>query len=79
MGVCCVTLSISSTLPEMPLGKPAGIKCIHLSDDYRCYIYFSTDKPKVCTNFNPEPEFCGTGKDEALKIFYSLSKLGNEL
>jgi hypothetical protein len=57
----------------MPDGKPAGVKCIHLLDDYRCDIYNSTEKPQVCTDFKAEPEFCGSGREEAMKILYSLS------
>jgi hypothetical protein len=57
----------------MPDGKPAGVKCIHLLDDYRCDIYNSPEKPQVCTDFKAEPEFCGSGREEAMKILYSLS------
>jgi hypothetical protein len=57
----------------MPDGKPAGVTCIHLLDDYRCAIYNHTDKPKVCTGFKAEPEFCGSDREDALRILYSLS------
>jgi hypothetical protein len=57
----------------MPKGKPAGTKCIHLLDDYRCSIYTSPEKPKVCTDFKAEFEFCGADREEALKIMFSLS------
>jgi hypothetical protein len=57
----------------MPDGKQAGVRCIHLIDDYRCAIYDCVDKPKVCTDFNAEPEFCGSDREEALRILYSLS------
>lgn len=73
-GACCIALSISSPIPGMPGGKPAGVRCIHLLDDYRCDIYFSPDKPKVCTGFNAEPDFCGSDKDDAMRILFSLSK-----
>jgi hypothetical protein len=58
----------------MPDGKPAGTKCIHLSDDYRCEIYDTRGKPKVCTDFTAEPDFCGTTQEEAMKILFSLSE-----
>ena len=48
-GACCIALSISSPIPGMPGGKPAGVRCIHLLDDYQCAIYFEKGKPKVCT------------------------------
>ncbi len=72
-GACCIALSISSPLPGMPDGKPAGVRCIHLLDNYRCSIYDMTSKPKVCTDFKPEQEFCGKNREEAMKILYSLS------
>lgn len=73
-GACCIALSISSPIPGMPDGKPAGVRCIHLLEDYRCDIYFSPGKPKVCTGFNAEPAFCGSDKEDAMRILYSLSK-----
>ena len=73
-GACCVALSISSPLPGMTGGKPAGVRCIHLMDDYKCSIYNKPGKPKVCSDFNPEQEFCGSDRKEAMEILYSLSK-----
>jgi Fe-S-cluster containining protein len=71
---CCIALSISSPLPGMPEGKPAGVRCIHLLDDYKCAIYTYSTKPKVCTDFKAEPEFCGTSREEAMRILGSMSK-----
>lgn len=72
-GACCIALSISTPIPGMPGGKPAGVRCIHLLDDYRCAIYNTAGKPKVCTGFNAEKEFCGSNQEEAMRILYSLS------
>jgi uncharacterized protein len=73
-GACCVALSISSPIPGMPGGKPAGVRCIHLREDYSCSIYDQPGKPKVCTDFTAEEEFCGSSREEAMRILYSLSK-----
>jgi Fe-S-cluster containining protein len=73
-GACCVALSISSPMPGYPEGKPAGVRCIHLLYDYSCAIYYEPGKPKVCTDFNAEVEFCGSSREEALQILSSLSK-----
>jgi hypothetical protein len=54
-------------------GKKAGVKCINLMDDYRCAIYNDPGYPKVCSGFNAEPAFCGSDREEAMKILYSLS------
>lgn len=74
-GACCIALSISSPIPGMPGGKPAGIRCIHLTENYRCAIYDTADKPRVCTDFKAEPEFCGNSGEEAMQILSSLSKI----
>jgi uncharacterized protein len=58
----------------MPSGKPAGVRCIHLLDDYRCALYDDPSKPKVCSDFKPEPDFCGTSREEAMRILFSLSQ-----
>jgi len=73
-GACCIALSISSPLPGMPKGKPAGVRCIHLLDNYKCDIYTDQAKPQVCVDFKAEAEFCGFTQEEALRILGSLSK-----
>lgn len=60
-------------MPGMAGGKPAGVRCIHLQDDFRCAIYSDPAKPKVCSDFIAEPEFCGKDQAEAMRILYSLS------
>ncbi len=73
-GACCIALSISSPIPGMTGGKPAGVRCIHLMDDYRCAIYNDPGYPKVCSDFKAEPEFCGNDREEAMRILESLSE-----
>jgi hypothetical protein len=72
-GACCIALSISTPIPGMVGGKPSGVRCIHLLDDYKCAIYNTPGKPLVCTEFKAEPEFCGTTREEALEILNSLN------
>jgi hypothetical protein len=60
-------------MPGMNGGKTAGVRCVHLLDDYRCAIYNDPGYPKVCSEFNAEPEFCGTCREEAMEILFSLS------
>jgi len=69
-GACCIAPSISSPIPGMPDGKPAGVRCIHLTDDYRCAIY--DRRPKVCRDFQAEELVCGKSRDEAMKILSDL-------
>jgi len=72
-GACCISLSISSPIPGMPDGKPAGVRCIHLLDDYRCALYGHPSRPKVCIDFKPEAEFCGESREEAMRLLTSLT------
>lgn len=73
-GACCIAPSISSPIPGMPHGKPAGIRCIHLTDDMKCALFGKPERPKVCSEFLAEEEFCGKNRDEALEILSSLMK-----
>jgi hypothetical protein len=74
VGLVASPFPISTPIPGMADGKPAGVKCIHLIDDYKCAIYNDPGKPKVCTDFKAEPEFCGSTQEEAMMILFSLSK-----
>lgn len=72
-GACCIAISISSPIPGMPEGKPAGVRCIHLMDDYKCALWRDLSRPKVCSDYKAEEEFCGNSREEAIKILSSLS------
>ncbi|MGQ1889836.1 YkgJ family cysteine cluster protein [Thermophagus sp. OGC60D27] len=71
-GACCIAPSISSPIPGMPNGKPAGVPCIHLTDDFQCAIFHSPDRPAVCAGFMPEEIICGKDRLDALKILAEL-------
>lgn len=73
-GACCMAPSISSPIPGMPGGKPSGIRCIHLSEDYSCRIYGKPERPKVCTDFKADAEVCGTTREEALILLGMLEQ-----
>jgi hypothetical protein len=64
---CCIAPSISSPLPGMPAGKPAGVRCDHLADDDRCNLFGTAERPLVCGSLQPSEEMCGTNAAEALE------------
>ena len=66
-GVCCIHISISSPIPGMPNGKPAGIRCVQLTDDLKCAIFTHPSRPKVCDGFKADILFCGNSVEEAQK------------
>ena len=63
---CCIAPSLSSAIPGMPLGKPAGVRCIQLTDDNRCRLFGSAERPAVCNSLQPSREMCGSSDAEAL-------------
>jgi len=60
----------------MPDGKHAGVACIHLTDEYQCAIYNDPGRPKVCDQFNADPEICGVSREEALILLTALEQPG---
>lgn len=71
-GACCIIISISSSIPGMPQGKPAGVRCIHLTNDMRCSIFGKPERPEVCGKFQAEELICGKSRDEAIEIIAKL-------
>ena len=67
-GACCIAPSITSPIPGMPDGKPAGIRCLHLSLDMLCGIFGRPDRPAVCAQFAAEPDVCGTDREDAIRL-----------
>ena len=73
-GACCIALSISSSIPGMENGKPAGVRCIHLRNDYKCKLFGSPERPAVCAALKPSEEMCGSTREDALEYLEYLEK-----
>jgi len=65
-GACCIAPSISSAIPGMPNGKPAGVRCIHLDAMNLCQLFNDERRPAVCHQFKASTDMCGTSYDQAL-------------
>jgi uncharacterized protein len=65
-GACCTAPSISSSIPGLPAGKPAGMRCIQLDDDERCRLFGRPERPAVCVSLRPTPEMCGDSRAQAM-------------
>jgi Fe-S-cluster containining protein len=65
-GACCIAPSISSPIPGMPRGKPAGVRCVQLTDDNACAIFGRPERPAVCSSLRPEAAMCGTDRMHAM-------------
>ncbi len=74
-GACCIAPSISSAIPGMPGGKPAGVACIHLDENFGCKIFHSSDRPKVCASLKPCLSMCGSTREQALTYLGALEEL----
>ncbi len=64
---CCIAPSISSPIPGMPEGKPAGVRCVQLTADGRCAIFGRPERPAVCSSLAPAEEMCRGSAEEALR------------
>jgi uncharacterized protein len=74
-GACCTAPSISSPLPGMPSGKPAGVRCVNLDDSNRCRVWETELYPEVCRRFRPELLVCGETNAEAFERISQLESL----
>ena len=74
-GACCIAPSISSPIPGMPNGKPAGVRCVQLRPDFRCALFGRPERPAVCASLRPLESMCGATRDEALDYLENLEAL----
>lgn len=65
-GACCIAPSISSAIPGMPQGKPAGVRCVQLDEANACRIFGQPGRPAVCAQLMPSAEMCGSNSSTAL-------------
>jgi len=73
-GACCIAPSISSPIPGMPGGKPAGVRCVQLTDDDRCLLFGKPERPRVCVELRPTEEMCGATREEASAFLNRLER-----
>ena len=74
-GACCVAPSISSAIPGMPDGKPAGVRCVQLTSDNRCRLFGKPERPEVCKRLRPSEEMCGHSAQEAFVYLTLLERM----
>ncbi|WP_460713283.1 YkgJ family cysteine cluster protein [Lysobacter terrae] len=71
-GACCIAPSITSPIPGMPHGKPAGIPCVQLDDEYRCRLFGKPERPAFCASLRPLHTMCGDSRAEAIATLDAL-------
>jgi Fe-S-cluster containining protein len=75
---CCIAPSISSPIPGMPQGKPAGVRCVQLTDDGLCRLFDQPERPPICRAFRATTEVCGSGPKQALEVLEAWEKATRE-
>ena len=73
-GACCIAPSISSPIPGMPQGKPAGVRCFQLTADERCALFGQPDRPGCCSSLKPATDLCGSDRESALDLIAALER-----
>lgn len=71
-GACCIAPSISTPIPGMPHGKPAGVPCVQLDEALRCKLFGRAERPAVCASLRPTAEMCGDTREYALRFLSRL-------
>ena len=71
---CCIVVSISTPIPGMPNGKPAGVRCVQLTADGRCKLFGHASRPHVCVSLQPSPEMCGQTDTHAHRYLSALEE-----
>lgn len=71
-GACCIAPSITTPIPGMPRGKPAGVPCVQLLPDLRCALFGRPERPAVCVSLRPSEEMCGATREHALAFLARL-------
>ena len=71
-GACCIAISISTPIPGLPLGKPAGSRCVQLTADNLCRLFGRAERPAVCVRLRPSLEMCGQTAAEAYATLAAL-------
>lgn len=73
-GACCIAPSISSPIPGMPEGKPAGVRCVQLDAADRCLLFDDPRRPAVCGSLRARLTMCGTHRAQALAYLGELER-----
>ncbi|SAI33481.1 Uncharacterised protein [Bordetella ansorpii] len=73
-GACCIAPSITSPIPGMPNGKPAGVRCIQLGEDNLCLVFGKPERPGFCGSLQPSADMCGSDREHAISWLTDLER-----
>jgi len=71
---CCIAPSITGPIPGMPGNgnKPAGVRCIQLTNSGLCQLFGLPTRPTVCISLQPSPDMCGSDTEHAMIYLQQL-------
>lgn len=58
----------------MPHGKPAGVRCVQLTEEYRCAVFGKPERPAFCGGLRPSEEMCGETRAHAMQWLERLER-----
>jgi hypothetical protein len=58
----------------MPGGKPAGMRCAHLTPENLCLLFGIAARPAVCLSLRPSAGMCGGSAEEAMEKLTALER-----
>lgn len=71
---CCIAPSITSPIPGMPQGKPAGVPCVQLDGQGLCRLFGQPERPAFCASLQPAADMCGENREQALRLIGALEQ-----
>ncbi|WP_101927331.1 MULTISPECIES: YkgJ family cysteine cluster protein [Luteimonas] len=72
---CCIAPSITSPIPGMPHGKPAGTPCVQLDERLGCRLFGKPERPAFCASLRPAADMCGDSREIAFAMLDRLERL----
>ena len=73
-GACCIAPSITTPFLDMPDGKRAGQRCVHLDGENLCQLFGKPERPQFCIDLRASHEMCGDTSDDAMRILSALER-----
>ncbi len=73
-GACCIAPSISTPIPGMPGGKPAGVRCVQLTPGNLCSLFGRPERPAVCVSLRTSPDMCGQTSGQAMALLAAMER-----
>ena len=74
-GACCIAPSITTPIPGMAAGKPAGLACAQLTAESACAIFGDPRRPACCAGLQPSADMCGDDRVQALAYLDRLERM----